>query len=376
VRRRERLKKRRTRFRFFIILSIITFAIYYFVFKEEPKEVNRDKNSIKLEARAKVTDDSKVITEEAINIEKEDKLLEEYSGNEIKQIKEKVENTKKEYNNSLLIGKNKIYIYYNKRVVLALDKDVNLTKEKTVQNIIEHKNYSELLNLVNYLLPEKLLKYELVENFYNENIRVLSTIDIASKKYVDTYALSEILTKKHYKLDINKNQNIIIDILNANGIGGSAGTTGKKIQKKFAYKYTAANYETRTKYSYIINKTLSQEELENLVMALDQKYVKIKKESPISTIADAVIIIGREWGYLTRIFVQTNKKLDSEYYTKLKKEYKNVKRIRVRKKIEENYIEYNPEDYFIAYKVSKLIGIDKMKENPKLKDRININLVK
>jgi len=116
--------------------------------------------------------------------------------------------------------------------------------------------------------------------------------------------------------------------------------------------------------------------LENLVMALDQKYIKIKKESPISTIADAVIILGREWGYLTRFFVQSNKKLDYEYYNKLKKEYRNVKRIRVSEIIKEDHIEYNPEDYFIAYKLSKLIGIEKMLENEKLKDRININLAK
>lgn len=380
MRKREKIKKRKIRFRFFLILLFISLGIYYFVFKENPEQISNNKeNKAEIIDRESRDFQNKEISEEAINIEANAEVEEEkeMDGLELEKEKSIQNENKKVYNKkSLIISKDKVYIYYNKEVVLALDTEINLTKEKTVANILSKKNYRELLNLTNYLVPEKLKSYEVVEDFESNAVVDLDILEIGEKQFIDTYSLADLLIKEYYKLDINKNKNIIIDILNANGIGGSAGTAGKRIQKNFAYKYTAANYEKRTKYSYIINKNMSRQELENLVMALDQKYIKIKKESPISTIADAVIILGREWGYLTRFFVQSNKKLDYEYYNKLKKEYRNVKRIRVSEIIKEDHIEYNPEDYFIAYKLSKLIGIEKMLENEKLKDRININLAK
>lgn len=278
--------------------------------------------------------------------------------------------------NHVILTKDYTYLNYDNNMFLRLKNETNISKNKTINSILLRKNYEEIVNELNYIFPEKLEGYKLELDYRNEKAIEIPLLDIKGKKYINTYFVAEIFENNYYKIEIDKSKNKIIDILNANGIGGSAGAAGKKILNEFGYKYTAANYEEISRYSYIINNSLSKKELEDLVLFLDEKYVKIKKESSISTIADAVIIIGRENGFLTQIVIQTNNVLDTEIYPLIQKSYKNTKRIKIKNKIEEKSIEYNPEDYFIALKISKVIGIENMVENLKLKNRININLNK
>src|SRR3712207_7297698 len=48
------------------------------------------------------------------------------------------------------------------------------------------------------------------------------------------------------------NQNIIVDVLNANGKGGYARKTGELLAQNLSMKYNAANYEKNQEESYII----------------------------------------------------------------------------------------------------------------------------
>jgi hypothetical protein len=108
-------------------------------------------------------------------------------------------------------------------------------------------------------------------------------------------------------------------------------------------------------------------------MSLDSKYIKIKDKSKLPTPANAVVIIGRETEGILSINIYKNGEIDKENYNKLNKNYYiNLKTTVTKEKIEDTYIEYKAEDYYTAYKISKLLGIDKLVENKEISNKINI----
>ena len=57
----------------------------------------------------------------------------------------------------------------------------------------------------------------------------------------------------------------------------------------------------------------------------------------------------------------------------LKKDgYKNLKSIVTKENIESSYIEYKAEDYYIAYKISKVLGIDSLIESKDVSEKIKV----
>src|SRR3712207_9555463 len=68
------------------------------------------------------------------------------------------------------------------------------------------------------------------------------------------------------------NQNIIVDVLNANGKGGYARKTGELLAQNLSMKYNAANYEKNQEESYIILNDISVDKARDIVMTLPEKY--------------------------------------------------------------------------------------------------------
>lgn len=90
------------------------------------------------------------------------------------------------------------------------------------------------------------------------------------------------------------NENILVDVLNANGRGGYARKTGELIKEKLGMKYNAANYEAQQEESFIILNDISKEKAGEIIEKLREKYFKIKNKSSIPTLANVVLVLGKE----------------------------------------------------------------------------------
>jgi hypothetical protein len=287
------------------------------------------------------------------------------------------------WENYVLIGKRNLFIVYDKKLSIMLPMEVYLTKDMQFQNYIKEKRYADLLNVLNDVLPVKLENYMVVKK--NSDIKIetehqiiIPYIEKDGKKYILNSGLTEVFSKLYYdKEELNsiRPEEIIVDILNANGKTGYATTTGKKIQEELGFKYNAANYEELTEYTYIINNGLSEDILKKTLLLINEKYIKVKENTNLPTIANLVIILGKEQKNLLDIYVIRKDRYDEETYNLLKnKGYITTKRIKKDIDISDNVIEYNSEDYYTAYKLSKLLNIENLIENNELNNKINILL--
>ncbi|BDU49890.1 LytR C-terminal domain-containing protein [Haliovirga abyssi] len=319
-------KKRKIKPRFFIILSILSGIVFYFLFLDEPLKIKKVHNII-------TTD------------------------------------------NFILIKNNELYLVYDKKIGFKLPKDTIFSKTEEINKLIKRKEYRKLLLEINYFLPEKLDDYFILNEYNMKNIDIknIPRIKIGDKLYFDSYSFSKILNG-HSSNTVNlKNKNIIVDVLNGNGKSGYAKKIGELLKKKLGYRYNPANYEKYTEYSYIINKNLSKDELEKIAINLPEKYIKKMKNYSVDTLANSIVILGREKKIGFSIWIYTNKILDRKYYNKLKeKKYVRVHRSKKNRKIIKTYLEYNSEDYFTAYKMGKVLGVDNLVENNNIKNKINI----
>jgi hypothetical protein len=280
------------------------------------------------------------------------------------------------YKKYLVIGKENIFVVYDDKVSLKIPQDTYVGQEKMVLDYLNKKEYSELFQVIKSIFPEELEGYIVpkrnvdVATDYSVNI---PTISNNNKNYILTSELNKVFINLYYGTINEKADNILIDILNASGKVGLSKKIGEKLQKDFGFRYNPATYEENSEYSYIINNSLSQKQVEDLIMSLDSKYIKIKDKSKLPTPANAVVIIGRETEGILSINIYKNGEIDKENYNKLNKNYYiNLKTTVTKEKIEDTYIEYKAEDYYTAYKISKLLGIDKLVENKEISNKINI----
>ena len=280
------------------------------------------------------------------------------------------------YKKYLVIGKENIFVVYDDKVSLKIPQDTYVGQEKMVLDYLNKKEYSELFQVIKSIFPEELEGYIVpkrnvdVATDYSVNI---PTISNNNKNYILTSELNKVFINLYYGTLNEKADNILIDILNASGKAGLSKKIGEKLQKDFGFRYNPATYEENSEYSYIINNSLSQKQVEDLIMSLDSKYIKIKDKSKLPTPANAVVIIGRETEGILSINIYKNGEIDKENYNKLNKNYYiNLKTTVTKEKIEDTYIEYKAEDYYTAYKISKLLGIDKLVENKEISNKINI----
>lgn len=288
--------------------------------------------------------------------------------------------TEVEWSKYLVIGKKNIFVTYDSKLALRIPEDVYIGNEKSVADYIKKGQYSELYQRINSVFPEEIEGYVVanrrgqytLEPEYAVNIPLINK---DGKNYILTSELNEVFLKLYYDEEIRSQvvENVLVDILNANGRSGYAGRIGNKIKDDFNYEYNAANYQELTDYSYIIANNIGENQLKEFIMSLDEKYIRIKEKGDLPTLANIVVILGREENNLLDTYVYKHDAFDKENYELLKDNgYKNVRRLKSETEIDKSFIEYKKEDYYIAYKISKLLNIDNLLENNEIGDRINI----
>lgn len=279
----------------------------------------------------------------------------------------------------LIIGKSNLIAVYEDKLAVKIPYEISISKDETVEELVKNKNKEEIMAAINKILPEKVDNYKVIKfgdiKLNVKNAKNIPETNIADKRYILTSSLYSMFDSLY--TDSNRanevNENIIVDILNANGRAGYARKTGETLKKNLSMKYNAANYETFLEESYVIMNDISKEKTQEILMQLDEKYFKIKDVPSIPTLANMVVILGKEQNMDFNLEVIGTTDTADEMGKELKKlGYKNIKNIKNDSKVENSVIEYSSEDYFIAYKIAQKLDIKDMIEKDSLKNKIMI----
>ena len=281
----------------------------------------------------------------------------------------------------LIIGKQNLFAIYEDRLAVKIPYELYIDSEETVEDLVSTRNYEQVLEKINSILPEKLTRYIVIKSgeikLDVENQRNIPETNIGDKRFILTssvYAMFKELYHEKNSVD-EQNENILVDVLNANGMGGYARKTGELIKTSLGMKYNAANYETTQDQSYVILNDISKEKAAEILDKLPEKYFKIKTKSSIPTLANIVVIIGSEKDINFKIDIYGDEAVLKDATDKVKKlGYTNVSTSARKEGTEQSVIEYNKEDYFIALKVAKELGITDMIENNDLVNRIGVTI--
>ena len=281
----------------------------------------------------------------------------------------------------LIIGKQNLFAIYEDRLAVKIPYELYIDSEETVEDLVSTRNYEQVLEKINSIVPEKLTRYIVIKSgeikLDVENQRNIPETNIGDKRFILTssvYAMFKELYHEKNSVD-EQNENILVDVLNANGIGGYARKTGELIKTSLGMKYNAANYETTQDQSYVILNDISKEKAAEILDKLPEKYFKIKTKSTIPTLANIVVIIGSEKDINFKIDIYGADSVLKDATDKVKKlGYTDVNTSAAKEGTEQSVIEYNKEDYFIALKVAKELGITDMIENNDLSNKIGVTI--
>ena len=281
----------------------------------------------------------------------------------------------------LIIGKQNLFAIYEDRLAVKIPYELYIDSEETVEDLVSTRNYEQVLEKINSIVPEKLTRYIVIKSgeikLDVENQRNIPETNIGDKRFVLTssvYAMFKELYHEKNSVD-EQNENILVDVLNANGVGGYARKIGELIKTSLGMKYNAANYETTQDQSYVILNDISKEKAAEILDKLPEKYFKIKTKSTIPTLANIVVIIGSEKDINFKIDIYGDEAVLKDATDKVKKlGYTNVSTSARKEGTEQSVIEYNKEDYFIALKVAKELGITDMIENNDLSNKIGVTI--
>lgn len=280
----------------------------------------------------------------------------------------------------LIIGKENLIAVYQDKLAVRIPFEINIDKDTTIKDLVANKNEEEVLKTINKLLPVQVNNYMTVKfgqvKLNVKNAKNIPETTVDNKRYIITSSLysmyDSLYNEQQNKNEIN--ENIIVDILNANGINGYARRTGENIKKKLGMKYNAANYEKNLEESYIILNDISTEKAQEIVMQLNEKYFKIQQVPTIPTLANIVVVLGQEKNIDFTVEVSGESSTTTQNISdELKRAgYKNVEVEKEKVKAENPFVEYASEDYFIAYKIAKTLNIDSLIENNNLKNKIRV----
>ncbi len=281
----------------------------------------------------------------------------------------------------LIIGKQNLFAIYEDRLAVKIPYELYIDSEETVEDLVSTRNYEQVLEKINSIVPEKLTRYIVIKSgeikLDVENQKNIPETNIGDKRFILTssvYAMFKELYHEKNSVD-EQNENILVDVLNANGIGGYARKVGEIIKTSLGMKYNAANYETTQDQSYVILNDISKEKAAEILDKLPEKYFKIKTKSTIPTLANIVVIIGSEKDINFKIDIYGDEAVLKDATDKVKKlGYTNVSTSARKEGTEQSVIEYNKEDYFIALKVAKELGITDMIENNDLSNKIGVTI--
>ena len=281
----------------------------------------------------------------------------------------------------LIIGKQNLFAIYEDRLAVKIPYELYIDSEETVEDLVSTRNYEQVLEKINSIVPEKLTRYIVIKSgeikLDVENQRNIPETNIGDKRFILTssvYAMFKDLYHEKNSVD-EQNENILVDVLNANGVGGYARKTGELIKTSLGMKYNAANYETTQDQSYVILNDISKEKAAEILDKLPEKYFKIKTKSTIPTLANIVVIIGSEKNINFKIDIYAADSVLKDATDKVKKlGYTDVNTSAAKEGTEQSVIEYNKEDYFIALRIAKELGITDMIENNDLVNRIGVTI--
>lgn len=281
----------------------------------------------------------------------------------------------------LIIGKQNLFAIYEDRLAVKIPYELYIDSEETVEDLVSTRNYEQVLEKINSIVPEKLTRYIVIKSgeikLDVENQRNIPETNIGDKRFILTssvYAMFKELYHEKNSVD-EQNENILVDVLNANGVGGYARKTGELIKTSLGMKYNAANYETTQDQSYVILNDISKEKAAEILDKLPEKYFKIKTKSTIPTLANIVVIIGSEKDINFKIDIYGDEAVLKDATDKVKKlGYTNVNTSAAKEGTEQSVIEYNKEDYFIALRIAKELGITDMIENNDLSNKIGVTI--
>lgn len=281
----------------------------------------------------------------------------------------------------LIIGKQNLFAIYEDRLAVKIPYELYIDSEETVEDLVSTRNYEQVLEKINSIVPEKLTRYIVIKSgeikLDVENQRNIPETNIGDKRFILTssvYAMFKDLYHEKNSVD-EQNENILVDVLNANGVGGYARKIGELIKTSLGMKYNAANYETTQDQSYVILNDISKEKAAEILDKLPEKYFKIKTKSTIPTLANIVVIIGSEKNINFKIDIYGADSVLKDATDKVKKlGYTNVSTSARKEGTEQSVIEYNKEDYFIALRIAKELGITDMIENNDLVNRIGVTI--
>ena len=281
----------------------------------------------------------------------------------------------------LIIGKQNLFAIYEDRLAVKIPYELYIDSEETVEDLVSTRNYEQVLEKINSIVPEKLTRYIVIKSgeikLDVENQRNIPETNIGDKRFILTssvYAMFKELYHEKNSVD-EQNENILVDVLNANGVGGYARKTGELIKTSLGMKYNAANYETTQDQSYVILNDISKEKAAEILDKLPEKYFKIKTKSTIPTLANIVVIIGSEKNINFKIDIYGADSVLKDATDKVKKlGYTDVNTSAAKEGTEQSVIEYNKEDYFIALRIAKELGITDMIENNDLVNRIGVTI--
>ena len=165
----------------------------------------------------------------------------------------------------LIIGKQNLFAIYEDRLAVKIPYELYIDSEETVEDLVSTRNYEQVLEKINSIVPEKLTRYIVIKSgeikLDVENQRNIPETNIGDKRFILTssvYAMFKELYHEKNSVD-EQNENILVDVLNANGVGGYARKTGELIKTSLGMKYNAANYETTQDQSYVILNDISKE---------------------------------------------------------------------------------------------------------------------
>ena len=281
----------------------------------------------------------------------------------------------------LIIGKQNLFAIYEDRLAVKIPYELYIDSEETVEDLVSTRNYEQVLEKINSIVPEKLTRYIVIKSgeikLDVENQRNIPETNIGDKRFILTssvYAMFKELYHEKNSVD-EQNENILVDVLNANGVGGYARKTGELIKTSLGMKYNAANYETTQDQSYVILNDISKEKAAEILEKIPEKYFKIKTKSSIPTLANIVVIIGSEKDINFKIDIYGTDSVLKDATDKVKKiGYTNVSTSVAKEGTEQSVIEYNKEDYFVALRVAKELGITDMIENNDLVNKIGVTI--
>ena len=281
----------------------------------------------------------------------------------------------------LIIGKQNLFAIYEDRLAVKIPYELYIDSDETVEDLGSTRNYEQVLEKINSIVPEKLTRYIVIKSgeikLDVENQRNIPETNIGDKRFILTssvYAMFKDLYHEKNSVD-EQNENILVDVLNANGVGGYARKTGELIKTSLGMKYNAANYETTQDQSYVILNDISKEKAAEILDKLPEKYFKIKTKSTIPTLANIVVIIGSEKNINFKIDIYGADSVLKDATDKVKKlGYTDINTSAAKEGTEQSVIEYNKEDYFIALRIAKELGITDMIENNELVNRIGVTI--